>query len=104
MIHAILFLDNDTDGGDHGPSFIKIMNRIYRETGADVSVYHDYHNEIAMYENRLWRCNGKCRNRPPHFGLLQVNEDGICSLGKSWLYHLKKCKRAFELVKADEKL
>ncbi|XP_037030967.1 sprT-like domain-containing protein Spartan [Bradysia coprophila] len=105
MIHASLFLDQDPDSSEHGPSFIKIMNRIYRQTGADVSVYHDYHNEIALYENRLWRCNGKkCENRPPHFGLMRVNPGGTFDFDDAYLYHLKYCKRDLELVKCGEKL
>ncbi|KAG4070656.1 hypothetical protein HA402_013576 [Bradysia odoriphaga] len=97
MIHASLFLDQDPDSSEHGPSFLKIMNRIYRQTGADVSVYHDYHNEVALYENRLWRCSGKCKNRPPHFGLFRAKTEG--TFDDECLYHLKYCKRNLELVK-----
>lgn len=102
MIHAYLFLIDDPDGFDHGPNFVKIMNRIYSETGADVSVYHDYHDEIALYENRLWRCKGKCSNRPPNYGWLRVNLDGTFDIDESRKYHMKYCKRDFEVVSAKK--
>lgn len=98
MIHASLSINNLCDS--HGPNFLKEMNRINAETGANVTVYHYFKNEIALYENRLWRCNGKCRNRPPQFGLIRNKTHDFIDFKKQWWwsYHWKNCGGNFELL------
>lgn len=59
MIHVSLAIDNNHDKDGHGPNFQRIMQRINMEKGANISVTHNFDNEIALYDNRLWRCNGK---------------------------------------------
>lgn len=101
MIHAFLMINNKCDG--HGPNFHKEMDRINAETGAKVSVYHDYENEVALYEKRLWRCNGKCRKKPPQFGLVRKSTRDFIDFKDQWWwsYHSKNCGGNFELVTAS---
>lgn len=101
MIHASLSIDGRCDS--HGPNFLSMMNRINEQTGANVSVLHDFHDEAALYENRLWRCNGECRNRPSQFGYVR-NDSDTCDYVDFesqwwWPYHVKTCGGNFELVK-----
>ena len=47
MIHAFLFVTNNNDDHDgHGPEFHKHMYRINASTGANISVYHTFHDEV----------------------------------------------------------
>ncbi|KAG2235926.1 hypothetical protein INT48_008229 [Thamnidium elegans] len=75
MIHALLFVTQQntdrvlTDG--HGPPFLKEAKRINDAAGFDISVYHNFHNEVDYYLTHIWQCNGVCKTRPPYFGLVK---------------------------------
>lgn len=69
MIHAYLFVTRcvqDRDG--HGVDFQEHMHRINRCTGTNITIYHSFHAEVAVYKQHWWRCNGSCRDRPPFYG------------------------------------
>lgn len=72
MIHAFLFVLNVREGnGGHGPSFKKIMEKINRTAGTNISVYHTFHDEVNLYKTHVWRCNGICQHRQPFFGYIR---------------------------------
>ncbi|OUM63191.1 hypothetical protein PIROE2DRAFT_22238, partial [Piromyces sp. E2] len=72
MIHAYLFLtEGNKDHDGHGESFHRIMYKLNKETGSNITVYHNFHNEVNHYRTHVWRCNGPCRNRPPFFGYVR---------------------------------
>ncbi len=51
MIHAYLFVtDGDDDHDGHGPAFHSHMHRINKEAGTKISVYHNFHDEVAAYQ------------------------------------------------------
>lgn len=54
---------------NHGKNFVKIMNEINVKAGTNISIYHDFHNEVALYRKLLYRCNGICQMQPPNYGL-----------------------------------
>lgn len=59
MIHAYLFVLNIREGnGGHGPNFKRIMESINRTAGTNITVYHTFHDEVALYKTHIWRCNG----------------------------------------------
>ena len=64
LIHAWLFLtksDHEREDGDdgHGSDFIEKMLEINRVTGLNISVYHDFHDEVDNHRRHVWLCNGK---------------------------------------------
>lgn len=93
MIHAYLFVThNNRDRDGHGPEFHKHMYRINKEAGlwkvfkwkmeifscrnsffegTNITVYHDFHDEVRLYKQHWWRCNGPCQNRKPFFGMVR---------------------------------
>eukprot|EP00731_Ephydatia_muelleri_P038318 Em0718g3a len=72
MIHAYLFVTaNNKDHDAHGPNFLEHMHRINHITGAKITVYHSFHNEVNEYRQHWWRCTGPCRNRPPYYGFVK---------------------------------
>jgi predicted SprT family Zn-dependent metalloprotease len=75
MIHALLFLCPDArikhDHESHGPDFQWHMDRINREAGTRITVYHTFHDEVDYYRRFVYRCDGPCRNRPPYYGLVR---------------------------------
>ena len=54
MIHAYLFVtQNNRDRDGHGPEFHKHMYRINNETGTNISVYHNFHDEVNLYKQKI---------------------------------------------------
>ncbi|XP_050293686.1 DNA-dependent metalloprotease SPRTN isoform X2 [Anthonomus grandis grandis] len=72
MIHAYLFVThNNRDRDGHGPEFHKHMYRINGEAGTNISVYHDFHDEVRLYQQHWWRCDGPCQHQKPYFGTVR---------------------------------
>ncbi|XP_057263020.1 DNA-dependent metalloprotease SPRTN [Pezoporus wallicus] len=104
MIHALLFVtNNDKDRESHGPEFCKHMRRINRLTGANVTIYHDFHDEVDLYRQHWWRCNGPCQNRKPYFGYVKRSMNRAPSARDFWwAEHQEKCGGTFTKVKEPE--
>ncbi len=72
MIHAYLFVTDGQDDHDgHGPAFHEHMLRINKEAGTKISVYHSFHDEVALYKQHWWKCNGPCQNMRPFYGMVK---------------------------------
>ncbi|XP_069118927.1 LOW QUALITY PROTEIN: DNA-dependent metalloprotease SPRTN-like [Argopecten irradians] len=104
MIHAYLFVtDNNKDHDGHGPEFHKHMYRINKETGANISVYHTFHDEVENYRQHWWRCTGPCRQRKPFFGFVKRAMNRAPSERDPWWRdHKNSCNGVFEKVKEPE--
>lgn len=104
MIHAYLFVtDNNKDHDGHGPEFHKHMYRINDATGANISVYHSFHDEVAEYRQHWWRCNGPCQNRKPYFGYVKRAMNRAPSARDPWFKdHQNSCNGTFIKIKEPE--
>ncbi|KAF1477312.1 SprT-like domain-containing protein Spartan, partial [Pygoscelis antarcticus] len=104
MIHALLFVThNDKDRESHGPEFCKHMRRINRLTGANVTIYHTFHDEVDLYRQHWWRCNGPCQNRKPYFGYVKRSMNRAPSARDFWwAEHQETCGGTFTKVKEPE--
>ncbi|GIX65286.1 SprT-like domain-containing protein Spartan [Babesia caballi] len=47
------------------------MQRVNEITGLNVTVRHNFHDEVNYYRRHVWRCSGPCRQRAPFFGYLR---------------------------------
>ncbi|XP_063773845.1 DNA-dependent metalloprotease SPRTN [Pseudophryne corroboree] len=104
MIHALLFVThNNRDRDSHGPEFCKHMNRINSVTGAKISVYHSFHDEVDEYRKHWWLCNGPCQKRKPYFGYVKrAMNRAPSSLDPWWADHKRTCGGTFTKVKEPE--
>ncbi|KFZ52956.1 SprT-like domain-containing protein Spartan, partial [Antrostomus carolinensis] len=104
MIHALLFVtNNDKDRESHGPEFCKHMRRINRLTGANVTIYHSFHDEVDLYRQHWWRCNGPCQYRRPYFGYVKRSMNRAPSARDFWwAEHQETCGGTFTKVKEPE--
>ncbi|KFV73674.1 SprT-like domain-containing protein Spartan, partial [Struthio camelus australis] len=104
MIHALLFVtNNDKDRESHGPEFRKHMRRINRLTGANVTIYHNFHDEVDLYRQHWWRCNGPCQYRKPYFGYVKRSMNRAPSARDFWwVEHQETCGGTFTKVKEPE--
>ncbi|XP_026560972.1 sprT-like domain-containing protein Spartan isoform X2 [Pseudonaja textilis] len=104
MIHALLFVtNNDKDRESHGPEFCKHMHRINRLTGANITIYHEFHDEVDFYRQHWWRCNGPCRNRKPYYGYVKrVMNRAPSANDYWWAEHQKSCGGTYTKVREPD--
>ncbi|XP_008687769.2 DNA-dependent metalloprotease SPRTN [Ursus maritimus] len=104
MIHAYLFVtNNDKDREGHGPEFCKHMHRINRLTGANITVYHTFHDEVDEYRRHWWRCNGPCQDRKPYYGYVKRATNRAPSAHDYWwAEHQKTCGGTYIKIKEPE--
>ena len=103
MIHAILFVTNQDDNHEsHGDIFHQHMYRINRQAGCNITVYHTFHDEVRYYKRHVWRCNGRCQNSPPFYGLVRRARNRAPGPYDFWFAdHLKSCGGTF--IKISDK-
>uniref|UniRef100_A0A3B1JNG8 DNA-dependent metalloprotease SPRTN n=1 Tax=Astyanax mexicanus TaxID=7994 RepID=A0A3B1JNG8_ASTMX len=104
MIHALLFVtQNNRDRDGHGPEFCKHMNRINKATGTNISVYHSFHDEVDVYRQHWWRCDGPCQNRKPFFGYVKRAMNRAPSARDPWWEdHRRTCGGTYTKIKEPE--
>nr|XP_020032224.1 sprT-like domain-containing protein Spartan isoform X1 [Castor canadensis] len=104
MIHAYLFVtNNDKDREGHGPEFCKHMHRLNHLTGANITIYHTFHDEVDEYRRHWWRCSGPCQHRQPYYGYVKraTNRAPSCH-DYWWAEHQKTCGGTFIKIKEPE--
>ncbi|EDO43066.1 predicted protein, partial [Nematostella vectensis] len=104
MIHALLFVtQNNKDHDGHGPEFHKHMYRINKATGTNITVYHNFHDEVDVYRQHWWKCNGPCQNRPPFYGVVKRSMNRAPAPRDTWwAEHQAKCGGTFSKVKEPD--
>ncbi|KAL3080469.1 hypothetical protein niasHT_038906 [Heterodera trifolii] len=83
MIHAYLMITDQDDG--HGDNFVRECRRLNAATGAAITKYHAFHDEVLYYRRNIWRCNGPCRERGPTYGQHE----------QWWIQHVMECGGGF---------
>ena len=101
MIHAYLFLtNNDRDRDGHGPNFCKHMHRINKAAGTNITIYHNFHDEVRLYKQHWWKCNGPCQHRPPFFGTVRRSMNRAPGPSDFWWgAHQRNCNGEFIKIK-----
>ncbi|CAF0929246.1 unnamed protein product [Rotaria sordida] len=104
MIHAYLFVThNNRDRDGHGPEFLKHMVRINDITGANITVYHSFHDEYDHLHGHWWRCTGACRQWKPFYGYVKRSMNRAPSnRDRWWDEHERRCGGKFEKIKEPE--
>ncbi|KAI9318747.1 SprT-like family-domain-containing protein [Dichotomocladium elegans] len=106
MIHAFLFLLHgprfaDHDG--HGPEFLKEAARINRRAGTNITIYHNFHDEVDHYRQHVWQCDGPCREKPPFFGIVKRSMNRAPQPADLWWHdHQLTCGGKFHKVSEPE--
>ncbi|XP_016097918.1 DNA-dependent metalloprotease SPRTN [Sinocyclocheilus grahami] len=104
MIHALLFVtQNNRDRDGHGPEFCKHMNRINQASGTNITIYHSFHDEVDVYRQHWWRCNGPCQNHRPFFGYVKRAMNRPPSARDPWWSeHQRTCGGTYTKIKEPE--
>lgn len=104
MIHAYCFVLNIREGnGGHGPNFKRMMNLINQTAGTNITVYHSFHDEVALYRNHVWRCTGICQNHAPFQGWVRRSTNRAPGpYDQWWEKHQRECGGTFQKVSGPE--
>uniref|UniRef100_A0A2K6VLF4 Protein with SprT-like domain at the N terminus n=1 Tax=Onchocerca volvulus TaxID=6282 RepID=A0A2K6VLF4_ONCVO len=104
MIHAALFLsDGMMDRDGHGPKFQYHMHRINMRAGTNITIYHNFHNEVRYHQKHWWRCTGPCRMRSPFYGWVKRSMNRPPSKNDFWWKeHQMTCGGNFIKIKEPE--
>lgn len=103
MIHAYLFLTRNQEHRDrdgHGPEFCKHMYRINVRAGTEISIYHSFHDEVRLYKQHWWKCNGPCQHNKPFYGYVKRSMNRAPGpYDKWWANHQAVCGGTFVKIK-----
>ncbi|XP_043259404.1 DNA-dependent metalloprotease dvc-1 [Colletes gigas] len=104
MIHGYLFItNNNRDRDGHGPEFCKHMDRINKTAGTKITIYHSFHDEVKLYKQHWWRCNGPCQKRAPYFGTVRRAMNRAPGPNDFWWKeHQQNCGGQFIKIKEPE--
>lgn len=104
MIHALLFVTNkDKDRNGHGEDFLKHAHRINKVSKANITVYHEFHDEVESYRVHKWRCDGTCQFRSPYYGYVRRAVNRAPSPRDLWwAQHERDCGGLFHKVAGPE--
>ncbi|XP_076619814.1 DNA-dependent metalloprotease SPRTN isoform X2 [Colletes latitarsis] len=104
MIHGYLFItNNNRDRDGHGPEFCKHMDRINKSAGTKITIYHSFHDEVKLYKQHWWRCNGPCQKRAPYFGTVRRAMNRAPGPNDFWWKeHQQNCDGQFIKIKEPE--
>ncbi|KOC70287.1 Zinc finger RAD18 domain-containing protein C1orf124 like protein [Habropoda laboriosa] len=104
MIHGYLFLtNNNRDRDGHGPEFCKHMDRINKIAGTKITIYHSFHEEVRLYKQHWWRCNGPCQKKAPYFGTVRRAMNRAPGPNDFWWKeHQQSCSGQFIKIKEPE--
>ncbi|KAK1442526.1 hypothetical protein BgAZ_300440 [Babesia gibsoni] len=104
MIHAHMFLTKQYKNCKaHGKEFIWHMNRVNEITGLNVTVYHNFRDELEYYRRHVWQCTGPCRLLPPYFGFIRrARNMAPGPRDRWWSAHLHFCGGTFRKVEGPD--
>ncbi|XP_014780933.1 DNA-dependent metalloprotease SPRTN [Octopus bimaculoides] len=103
MIHAHLHVTKCRESDPHGPKFKEHMNRINKATGANITVYHNFVDEVNLHKQHWWRCNGPCQNWKPFYGWVKRAMNRAPSRNDFWWeQHRMTCGGQYIKVKEPE--
>eukprot|EP01089_Gocevia_fonbrunei_P004336 TRINITY_DN14351_c0_g1_i2.p1 TRINITY_DN14351_c0_g1~~TRINITY_DN14351_c0_g1_i2.p1 ORF type:complete len:263 (+),score=32.96 TRINITY_DN14351_c0_g1_i2:112-900(+) len=97
MIHAYLFMIKCNDNhNDHGVEFTKKMNEINQKEGTNITVFHNFNDEVEFYRTHWWKCD-KCNNIIKRSINRAPNK-----YDNGWYDHLRECGGNYIKIKEPE--
>uniref|UniRef100_A0A5F8GTK5 SprT-like domain-containing protein n=1 Tax=Monodelphis domestica TaxID=13616 RepID=A0A5F8GTK5_MONDO len=68
-----------------------------------IEIYHSFHNEVDLYRQHWWRCNGPCQHRKPYYGYVKRAMNRAPSAKDYWWSeHQRTCGGTYIKVKEPE--
>ncbi|KAI9488150.1 SprT-like family-domain-containing protein [Zychaea mexicana] len=104
MIHALLFIQMRNDDHDgHGPEFLREADRINKTAGTNITVYHNFRDEVDHYRRHVWKCDGPCLEKPPFFGIVKRSMNRPPQPADVWFHeHQMTCGGTYTKIAEPE--
>jgi len=68
-----------------------------------VQIYHNFHDEVKLYRQHWWKCNGPCQHKPPFFGTVRRSMNRPPGPSDFWWHeHQQICNGQFIKIKEPE--
>lgn len=68
-----------------------------------MQIYHSFHDEVKLYKQHWWRCNGLCQKRAPYFGTVRRAMNRAPGPNDFWWKeHQQTCGGQFIKIKEPE--
>lgn len=79
------------------------MHFINDVTGLNVTIYHNFKDEVDSFRIHIWKCNGKCAQIPPFFGICKRAMNRPPQIHDKWfLPHRQTCGGIFIKIDGPE--
>ena len=66
-------------------------------------IYHSFHDEVRLYKQHWWKCNGPCQYRRPFYGLVKrATNRAPGQTDFWWAQHKATCNGTFIKIKEPE--
>lgn len=76
-----------------------LAGSINEHGGYDITVAHEFHDEVESYRKHVWKCDGPCQERPPYFGLVKrAMNRAPGSSDDWWERHQEECGGRFKKI------
>lgn len=66
-------------------------------------IYHSFHDEVKLYQQHWWRCNGPCQKQAPYFGMVRRSMNRAPGPSDFWWQrHQENCGGTYIKVREPE--
>lgn len=74
----------------------QVLNCFLKFSGTNITVYHDFHDEVRLYKQHWWKCNGPCQNWKPFYGMVKrAMNRAPAPTDRWWGEHSRTCGGQF---------
>ena len=68
-----------------------------------MTVYHSFRDEVEVYREHWWKCNGPCQNKPPYYGIVKRAMNRPPSKADYWWQqHTNECGGQYTKIREPE--
>lgn len=79
------------------------MKQINDITGLNITVFHNFQDEVDLYRKHIWRCDGVCRMRPPFYGYVKRSMNRRPQPADAWYKeHQRTCGGTFTKISGPD--
>lgn len=79
------------------------MRNINGITGLNITIFHNFQDEVNLYRKHIWKCNGSCQTKPPFYGIVKRAMNRKPQPADHWFnQHKRTCGGEFSKISAPQ--
>ena len=84
--------------------FGRIISVFWQVLFLSPQVFHSFHDEVDVYRQHIWQCNGPCRSRRPYFGLVKRSMNRAPGPNDNWwAHHQQTCGGTYTKIQEPDR-